>query len=280
MQPKSKTSACGTIGALATLTIGLIAGSPAVSIAAGSDTMPVTQQNALVQKYCVACHTDASKDGGLSLQHFDASHLDPSLAAMMLSKVRDAGAIGASGIPLPDKTTQEALVSALTDSAVGANAWNVTQTQDWVTHAPILGASIVREAPLTSKVTELYRLTLTCHLDTHDAEMQLSWAPYNAQRASVMSSVVDGGVPFVYNLEGAKSEKMGNGVSAANGPASIMLYSTKEHAGTNLVQWLPLQTLTIRNVFPNHTVVFPLDDLTPAARQGLSTCFAERSFNR
>jgi hypothetical protein len=39
-----------------------------------SDAMPVAQQNALVQKYCAVCHTDVHRNGGLSLQHFDAAH--------------------------------------------------------------------------------------------------------------------------------------------------------------------------------------------------------------
>src|SRR5437016_2988563 len=41
--------------------------------------MPVAQQNALVQKYCAGCHDDAHRNGGLSLQHFDASQVEPSL---------------------------------------------------------------------------------------------------------------------------------------------------------------------------------------------------------
>jgi hypothetical protein len=34
---------------------------------------PAAQQNALVQRYCAVCHTDAAKNGGLSLEHFDAA---------------------------------------------------------------------------------------------------------------------------------------------------------------------------------------------------------------
>src|SRR3954454_5123804 len=70
---------CGTAAAVITLT-------PA---AYGQDAspMPVAQQNALVQKYCAVCHTDAARNGGLSLEHFDASQAAPSLAAMMVSKL-------------------------------------------------------------------------------------------------------------------------------------------------------------------------------------------------
>ena len=51
---------------------GLLMISLAVPTAFATDAMPVAQQNALVQKYCAVCHTDAAKDGALSLPHFDA----------------------------------------------------------------------------------------------------------------------------------------------------------------------------------------------------------------
>src|SRR5580692_2833321 len=61
--------------------------------------MPAAQQNALIQKYCAVCHTDASMNGGISLQHFDAAHADPGEAAMMAGKLK-GGAMGASGQPV------------------------------------------------------------------------------------------------------------------------------------------------------------------------------------
>ncbi len=58
--------------------------------------MPAAEQNALVKKYCAVCHTDAVRNGGLSLEHYDAAKRDPALAAMMLSKL-NGGAMGAAG---------------------------------------------------------------------------------------------------------------------------------------------------------------------------------------
>ena len=100
-----------------------------------AEIMPPSQQNALVQKYCAVCHTDAARNGGLSLQHFDVRTASPSLTAMMLSKVTQGvmlktvgeaasdltaatfvaqkvagGAINAAGVPKPDRATLEALV--------------------------------------------------------------------------------------------------------------------------------------------------------------------------
>lgn len=100
-----------------------------------SELMSPAQQNALVRKYCAVCHTDALKNGGLSLEHFDAAEAAPSLTAMMLSKLTGgvslktaresrsnvsaaalidkrmrSGAMGAAGIPIPDKATIDTLI--------------------------------------------------------------------------------------------------------------------------------------------------------------------------
>src|SRR5439155_4905658 len=95
-----------------TAVVVLIVGLPIVPVVYG-ESMPAAQQNALVQKYCAVCHDDAHANGGLSLQHFDASNVDPSLAAMMVSKLK-SGAIGAAGIAPPGRPTEEALLEALT----------------------------------------------------------------------------------------------------------------------------------------------------------------------
>src|SRR5216684_1558711 len=64
----------------------MVAGS-LVTQAPAAELMPPAQQNALVRKYCAVCHTDAAKNGGLSLEHFDAAQAPPSLTAMLLSKL-------------------------------------------------------------------------------------------------------------------------------------------------------------------------------------------------
>src|SRR5579871_700018 len=92
----------------------------AANLATSAELMSPTRQNALVQKYCAVCHTDAVRNGGLSLQHYDAAGRDPALAAMLLSKLR-GGAMGAAGLGIPDKTTQAEWIAATTAQAVGAN---------------------------------------------------------------------------------------------------------------------------------------------------------------
>src|SRR6185369_16484028 len=140
-----------------------------LTASAYAQDMPISQQNALVQKYCAVCHTDAHPNGGLSLQHFDAAHVEPSLAAMMVSKLK-SGAMGAAGIQRPDQATQDGLFKALDEKSEGAREWTLTRTPD------VLTVSILGDAP----TEELYRLKLTCRPDTRQAEMQLTWSPKNA----------------------------------------------------------------------------------------------------
>lgn len=276
MQHLLKTLACRTIGAVAALAVG----SSTVSVAAASDAMPVAQQNALVQKYCAVCHTDAARNGGLSLEHFDASHVDPSLAAMLVSKLKN-GAIGAAGVPVPDQATIGALVSALASEAVGSHEWTVNQTQDAATKQPIVTASILRELPSAKNAGEpsMYRLVLACNAGTHQGEMQLSWSP--VPKTGTLSASLDGKAPLTYKVEGI--EKMGNGAQGTAGPAAITLYETTKASGQTSGApklAMPLQTLTISNLFPDETVVFPFGALTEQARLALSTCFTGSSTGR
>ena len=72
------------------LAVGLTVYSVAVPMAVAGEPMPAAQQTALVLKYCAVCHSDAVRNGGLTLQHFDAAQAAPSLAAMLVSKLQTA----------------------------------------------------------------------------------------------------------------------------------------------------------------------------------------------
>jgi len=249
---------------------------------APSAAMPVAQQNALVQKYCAVCHDDVHRNGGLSLQHFDASQVEPSLAAMIVSKLK-SGAMGAAGLGVPDRPTQDGFYDALMAKSAGADNWRLTRTQDPARQARLLVASMVRE--MSSKANpqnpELYRLKLTCRSDTREAEMQLTWSPQPATSNRTIFVRVDERAPVTHTIEGR--EKMGDGAKltdgtdATSGPAAATLYSTlPKSTPTNLTIPLPARTLAISGIFDDETVVFPFDGLTPTMRQELSICFTRQ----
>ncbi|MEO5923249.1 MAG: hypothetical protein ABIR70_05410 [Bryobacteraceae bacterium] len=228
----------------------------AVTWIASAAEMPVAQQNALIQKYCAVCHTDARPNGGLSLQHFDAAHADPADAAMVLSKVL-GGALGAAGLPAPDDATVDAWTSALKAEAVGADQWTLKRTANAVT------ASIVRAVP-TAEQPDLYRLTLTCR-NSREAEVQLAWAPGVPKSGQEFAVIPDKRVAKMYKVEG--TETMGNGTSGTSGSGSILLYKQ-----SSVVQ-IPADSLLIRDLFPQEKVSFPFAELTKENRVALSACF-------
>jgi hypothetical protein len=221
-----------------------------------AEQMPPGQQTALVLRYCAVCHTDATKNGGLSLQHYDAAYADPPLAAMLLSKL-NSGAMGAAGLELPGEATRDAWLAATAAQAEGAKAWTVIRTP-----APVLVASIVRDvAPRKSEsVMPVYRLILACNIASHHGEIQLAWAP-QPQTSRTFSVSADGSPGIPQKLEG-REEKMGNGSAGNTGLAAATLNAP-----------LPQKTLTVTDLFPGETVVFPLGDLDPAARQQLGNCW-------
>jgi hypothetical protein len=251
--------------------------------------MPAAQQNALVQKYCAVCHTDASQNGGLSLEHFDAAQAAPSLTAMLLSKLSGgvaletvrrvssdtnaaelvnrkakSGAMGAAGIPIPDKATIDALIHAFAVESAGATEWAVRREK-----ASGVTASILREAPRNTGEAEVYRLIVSCNSVTREGSMQLAWSP--VAQSGTLGAAVDGNAAAQYRVEG--SEAMGNGSGLIlHGMGALMLAETKR-GGPGGGPALPAESWAISDLFPGETVAFPFASLPKDARHGLEACF-------
>ena len=262
MQPFFTNSVRKTICAAAILA-GVAIPATNASCATATDFMPATQQNALVEKYCAVCHTDAFPNGRLSLQHFDAAHADPGVAAMIASKLRNK-ALGASGQPLPDRVTQDALLGAIEAEATGAKAWVLSETR--VSEIPVVTASFVQDAPTGrgEKDPDLYRVILTCRAGERSPGILLTWSPNVPKDGQEISVAVDGKPVLQYTMEG--DEKMGNGQAGTSGPGGATLPVTV----------LPAKTLTVTDLFPGVTVEFPFEGLTQSARKSLASCFEGR----
>ena len=242
--------------------------------------MPVAQQNALVQKYCEVCHDDVYRNGGLSLQHYDAAHADPSDSAMMLAKLQ-TGAIGASGKPIPDQATIAAWIEATKAQAAGADKWLIAQSQSSSAKPPVFTTSIVQSVtPVQSagpaaspQVPDLWRLTVSCRTDTREGEIELLWSPGGPDEGQEVSASIDGHNSVQFRVDG--KEKMGTG--GMTGPGSIALFETQAKSGANsesVEMALPARTLAISNLPHDERVNFPFADLSPSARQSLSLCFS------
>ena len=252
----------------AAIAIAILTGWLAASTATATEVMSTTQQNALVQKYCSMCHTDAVK--GLSLEHFDVAIAPPSQIAMMLSKLTGgvaletvkaaasnasaaalvsknmkSGATGESGIPRPDVPTVDGLIHAFAAASTGATEWTVHRTKP--TEASVLTVSILREMPLTksSGEAESYRLVVSCNATTHQGSMQLTWSPI--AQTGTLAALVDGKVAVLNDT----------------GPA--------------LGLFLPMDTLTIKDPFFGGSVTFPFANLPKDARHHFATCFSDGS---
>jgi hypothetical protein len=221
--------------------------------------MPAPEQNALVKQYCTVCHTDAAMNGGLSLQHYDAAKRDPTLAAMMLSKL-NAGAMGAAGNGVPDKAAQEAWFASTKEQAAGAEEWFASREDG------LVSASIVREVPSRRpdvKESPIYRVKIACNTVSGVGQMQLTWSP-QPQTGRTMTASVDRNAPVEYRIEG--KESMGNGATVQSGHASVLL-SDGGQLG------FPNHSLTVRELFAGETVEFPFSALDQKTRTELRRCF-------
>src|SRR5579885_941782 len=112
----------GTAG-LALSLAGAFCGLP-LSAQKAADPQPAAAR-ALLDKYCVTCHNDKLRTGGLSLQRLDLASVpgDAETWEKVIRKLR-VGAMPPPGMPRPDKASRDGLASFLESSLDRAYAAN------------------------------------------------------------------------------------------------------------------------------------------------------------
>ncbi|MGH9336191.1 MAG: hypothetical protein ACRD21_20840, partial [Vicinamibacteria bacterium] len=86
----------------------------APTVLRASERSGASALDAVVEDYCIACHNDVSRVGGMSLEAFDLEHPEKSaeLAEKMIRKLR-AGLMPPAGMPRPEDEAALALVESL-----------------------------------------------------------------------------------------------------------------------------------------------------------------------
>jgi hypothetical protein len=90
-----------------------------------AQTAPGSPQRALLDKYCVTCHNDRAKTGGLTLQNIDVANVPANAETWekVIRKLR-VGAMPPAGMPKPSAPDVSALLSSLETSLDKAYAAN------------------------------------------------------------------------------------------------------------------------------------------------------------
>src|SRR5579872_993258 len=96
-----------------------------LSAQAPPSLQPALAQRALLDKYCVTCHSDKLRTGGLSLQRLDLLQAPEGAETWekVIRKLR-VGAMPPQGMPRPDKASLAGLASFLETSLDRAYAAN------------------------------------------------------------------------------------------------------------------------------------------------------------
>jgi len=101
----------------ASINTGLIVGSLALLLTSTLGQQPASSQQELVNKYCVTCHNERAKTGGILLEKMDVDHpaANAELWEKVIRKLR-AGLMPPSGAPRPDRAVLDKFRASLETS--------------------------------------------------------------------------------------------------------------------------------------------------------------------
>ena len=90
---------------------------PKASLAPRAATIAQVSPQPVIDRYCITCHNDRLKTGGLSFEKRDAAHpaTDAAVWEKAIRKV-NAGMMPPAGAPRPDAATLQGLTASLADA--------------------------------------------------------------------------------------------------------------------------------------------------------------------
>jgi len=83
-------------------------------VTATAATLTAASERALLDRYCVVCHSDKLKTGGLTLQKIDLTHVGENAETLeKVVRMLRSGMMPKAGMPRPDQATMEAAIEWL-----------------------------------------------------------------------------------------------------------------------------------------------------------------------
>lgn len=282
------------------LAVSYIAALNSSSAIAAESSFPITdislsEQNAMIENYCVICHLDTAMNGGLSLEHFDAATVSPPLATILVSKFTTGvpledilkpeldtqiveeielgkrfgapSVMDIAGLPLPTDGEINGFIMAMAQRTNDAERWHIIEDGEKISADIVRVTSFpVREDQGERDLT--YRLVLTCDAASGDGEMLLTWSPVPAN--GNLEVIVDSNPPLEFVID--EQEAMANGDSGTSAPSSVVLAGLRQNDGHPGLS-MPRSRLQIKGPLPTEQVEFSFDDLWESEPGLLNACF-------
>jgi len=283
------------------LAVSFIAALNNALVVAAESSFPITdislsEQNVMMEKYCVICHLDTAMNGGLSLEHFDAATVSPPLAAILVSKfttgvpledvmkpeldsqtvaeiefgkrVGAPSVMGIAGLPLPTDGEINGFIMAMARRSNDAEHWHIAVDEEEISADIVRVTTIpVREDQGDRDIT--YRLVLTCDTSNGEGEILLTWSPVPAN--GDLKVIVDSDPPVDFVIDG--QELMANGDSGTSAPSSVVLAGLGKNDDHPDIA-VPRIRLRIKGPLPTDEVEFSFNDLWGSEPRLLNACFS------
>lgn len=235
-------------------------------------------------------------NGGLSLEHFDASTVSPALAAVLANKFttgvpieelllpefnsqliekietgKEYGApsvMSISGLPLPTEGEINGFIMAMAHRSNNVDQWHVTKDGN-ITIADIARVARLPESEYVKLRDLIYRLVVSCDASSRTGEILLTWSPVpmNGKLEVIVDS--ESAQVFVIN----EQEPMANGDPGTSAPSSVMLIG-RNRLNEYPELSIPDDMLRIKGPLPTEQIEISFSELWELEPELIEVCFS------